>query len=77
MTNYKWQYLREKYQVTEYKDGCVYRTKNLGRVWTDERDTYKLDSNDIGYHPISTKDMKFSQTMRKVSVDTPSEVPAN
>jgi hypothetical protein len=27
----KWN-LREVYRVTEYKDGCVYRTKSLGYI---------------------------------------------
>lgn len=56
----KTQFLRELVQVTEWKDGCIYRTKSLGEVWVDadKAECYKPDVDGKMYTSISTKRIK-------------------
>lgn len=54
----KYEKLVEQFQVIEFKDGKIYRTKSLGEVWIDsDIPQNKLDENNCFYNSISTKRM--------------------
>jgi len=48
----KWN-LREVHKVTQWKDGCVYRTKSLGMIVC--LPDYKLLNQDVQIGSVSTK----------------------
>ena len=64
----EYEYLRELREITEWKDGCIYRTKSLGELWTRESDTGKVLEDNKMLCSLSTKRMKELnyQTMRQV-----------
>jgi hypothetical protein len=65
----KYQGLREFYKITEYRDGCVYKTKPIGFYWIT------LGKNipqwpDTQYISVSTDIMRKYRTNRTVTDDT-------
>lgn len=49
----RWQ-VRNVYKITQYKEGCVYRTKSLGLIVCEP--LYQLlDMKDIQFGSVSTK----------------------
>lgn len=62
--------LAEKWRVTEWKNGCIYKTVSLGEHWIDsDTDYYKHNDKGEFYTPVSTKRMKeldFKTCRRKV-----------
>jgi len=70
----KLQGLREIYQVTERRDGCVYKTKKLYKAWVD---LDLRDTEDMILASISTSDPDSSKGPRRVTDDTPSIVRVN
>ena len=73
----KYQGLRQVFKIVEWRNGCVYRTKQIGYAWVT-LDTQSEDKN-IQYHSISTDMMKMLnyKTNRTVSDDTPDIVPVS
>lgn len=64
----KYQGLRQFYKITEYRDGCVYRTKPMGYYWiTLGKNIPQL--KDVQYCSVSTDIMKKYQTNRTVKDD--------
>lgn len=64
----KYQGLREIYQITEYREGCIFKTKRIGRAWV----TFGYPApKDTQFVSISAKDMLTINCQRKVSDDTP------
>jgi len=52
----RWQ-IRNVYKITQYKDGCVYRTRSLGYIVCEP--LYQLlNMKDIQFGSISTKMLK-------------------
>jgi len=80
----KHQGLRQVFKIVEWRNGCVYKTKQIGYAWVtlpiDSRhlDTQSEDKN-IQYHSISTDMMQKLnwKTNRTVSDDTPDIVPVS
>ena len=74
----KFQGMRQVYKITEWKDGCVYKTKHVGYAWIDiDKHVNALDGHELT--SISTKHMVELnyKTTRRVSDDTASYVPCN
>lgn len=49
----RWQ-LREVHKITQYKEGCVYRTKSLGMIVCEPLYQF-LDMTDIQLGSVSTR----------------------
>lgn len=48
--------LLEKRQVTQWKDGAIFKTKSHGEEWVPfNTETYKTDDNGFFYCPLSSK----------------------
>lgn len=74
----KYQGLRQVFRVTEYRDGCVFRTKREGYAFVTIEVANNSVTGDIQYHSLSTKmmmELRMMKTMRKVADDTPDVVP--
>jgi hypothetical protein len=72
----KYQGRRELFKITQWKDGCVYKTKPLYEVWADLDPQAKAPEGHI-LSSLSTKRsivLGMSGTMRRVNDDTPSIV---
>jgi hypothetical protein len=54
----RWQ-LREVHKVTQWKDGCVYRTRSLGIISCTPEYAAALRSHDIMVGSVSTRVMKL------------------
>ena len=68
----KYQGLREIFKVTEFRDGCVFRTKKIGFAWiTIGTEPEKSYADFVQFHSISTNLSKTVKSNRKVSDDTP------
>lgn len=66
------QSLREIFKVTEWKDGCIYRTKHVGFAWVTFEHNPPQDGNLI-FANVSTDMMRALgyRTLRSVTEDTP------
>jgi hypothetical protein len=40
------EYLREKWKITEMRDGCVYKTKSMGYVWVTSQEEMDQEGKD-------------------------------
>lgn len=72
----KYQGLRELHQITQYKDGCVYRTKKIKRVWID-LDPIPEPPKDHMFCSLSSNiqlELGMKGTIRRVQDDVPSIV---
>lgn len=47
----RYQTKREVWQVTEYRDGCIYRTEKIGEEWVDADITLHPEHPDKTYAP--------------------------
>ncbi len=68
----KTQLLREVFKVTEWREGCVYRTKSVGYAWVT--DGVNPPDKDTQYHSVSTTVMRHMalqkrNTIRRVADD--------
>lgn len=74
----KRQTLMQVYKITEWKDGCVYKTKPVGYCWITNGVTPRMAGYDenIQFHNVSTSIMVKMEykTDRRVSDDTPDMV---
>lgn len=69
----KEQILQEKFEVIEWRDGKVYKTKSVGLFWTDVGVVASPDKKYI-YVALSTslsKRLSYDMQFRKVPVSTP------
>ena len=71
----KYQSLRQIFKITEWKDGCVYKTKQVGYAWLTIDHNPSHDGN-LQFHSVSTDLMKKlnHRTNRTVSDETPDMV---
>lgn len=68
----KHQVLREIFKITEWRDGCVYKTRSVGWAWITEGFNPPNDGNLQFVSPSTTvmRALNF-KTIRSVSMDTP------
>ena len=66
----KHQSLRQVFKITQWKDGCVFKTKPVGYCWLTIGYNYQHDSNLI-YSSVSTSLTQKILAVRTVSDDTP------
>jgi hypothetical protein len=68
----KYQSLRQIHKITQWKDGCVFKTKPVGYAWITFDHNPTVDTH-IQFNSISTDLLvKLSyKTTRRVSDDTP------
>lgn len=73
----KYQSLREVHEVTQWKEGCIYKTKSIGFAWVT-LDYVPSDNKNIIYGSISSKlsqKLGSKGTFRTVPATTPDVVP--
>ena len=71
---------REKFTITEIRDGCVYKTKSLGCGWFDEMEVKQartLKVGDIGYAAATDEFARNNCTIRKKRNQPHHEAPDN
>ena len=67
----KYQSVRELYQITEWRDGCVYKTKRIGYVWATFNHIHP-DKNMVLCSPsTSMLDKLGTSDMRKIEDSAP------
>jgi len=66
----KYQGLREVFKITQWKDGCVYRTKSVGFAWVTFDYNPPNDGNLI-FNAVSTRisGQLLNKTIRTVNDD--------
>lgn len=55
----------EKYRITEWRDGCVYRTESLGYGWFDAEEAKAPQDKNIRYAAASTEVALTQMTIRR------------
>lgn len=68
----KFQSLRQVFMVTEWRDGCVYKTKPVGYAFVTLDHSYKLTGNLIIGSPSTDVSRELGiKSMRRVDDSTP------
>lgn len=61
----QYEVLRQRWKVIQYKNGAIYKTKKLDKVWIPlEDDKYGPDENDYVYTSLSTSEQATTATIR-------------
>ena len=60
------QYLRERFRITEYKEGMVYKTKSLGYFWTSDEKINVVTNDEMWCSPSThvMKELNFVTTRK-------------
>lgn len=72
---YKTQWLRQIVKVTQWKDGCIYKSEVVGTIWVDDGiELYTKESNDIAkehggdFLICTSTDVSFEDSYRTIKI---------